>query len=649
MDRAPLAGDWTLWRDFAVRSAGFPIAGLEAFGVDDASSQESSRLREVANDPRFREAVTWQNPAVLANAIDKVAEGRVSKPSKMRQREEAVALYWQRYCSKNDTIGFYGPLAWGRIADAPAPPLHVRSGDLIRERSVHLESWGVQTLAASLDPELRVALGPRSEDDLRRLLEDHPDPGLRARGLAALGALEAARDALARADGAQLPAALAALDAEFVRLTGVAPTRHHGRAYGARTLAYVDCTRDVDVDLGPQLVAGLAPVMTAVLEAGRWYCGQVQQVAHDIIGEILGRTGDGPLMAVLGPCIGALMALPPQLDAQVAELQRRMSDLLGDPDETTLAQRAAAMFADHAPAWPGSAFGSIDIQIVAPDVDAVAAGEQLVVIGDVHPGDNPLGQALFGLRHPDPEGFLDMVVRDGGGQPALLLPPWDPRMGVDARGVTLTHRDDVLVLMPGECPPGGRRAYDAGALLVEGEHVVDRAGTLRVSLADVLGLPTFVTAVRTFELFAAEPHVPRVTIGRTVLRRETWNVPAAEVPGDPEQLAAWADGRGMPRRVFAKSPLERKPMYIDLHSPVLGRILCRHVRQAAAEAPGAPVRFTEMLPLPEDCWLRDSAGRRYASELRLIALDTRTTGRPVPAPPTGPAPGTRGGDRLGRS
>ena len=31
----PMAGDWSLWRDFAVRSAGFPVSGLEAFGGDD--------------------------------------------------------------------------------------------------------------------------------------------------------------------------------------------------------------------------------------------------------------------------------------------------------------------------------------------------------------------------------------------------------------------------------------------------------------------------------------------------------------------------------------------------------------------------------------------------------------------------------------
>ena len=154
-DRVPLAGDWELWRDFAVRSAGFPVSGLDVFGPGD----ESERLSRAAQDARFQEAVTWQNPAALANAVLKVAERSPTKPSRARGREEIVASYLQRYCGKNDTIGFFGPLAWGRIED-DAPPLHARSGELVRSRHVHFEAWPVQALAETLDPELRIAAGP---------------------------------------------------------------------------------------------------------------------------------------------------------------------------------------------------------------------------------------------------------------------------------------------------------------------------------------------------------------------------------------------------------------------------------------------------------------------------------------------------------
>ena len=151
-DHVHLAGDWELWRDFAVRSAGFPVSGLDVFGPGD----ESERLSRAAQDARFQEAVTWQNPAALANAVLKVASGSPTKPSQARKREEIVASYWQRYCGKNDTIGFFGPLAWGRIED-DGLPLHARSGGLVRSRHVHFEAWPVQALAETLDPELRIA------------------------------------------------------------------------------------------------------------------------------------------------------------------------------------------------------------------------------------------------------------------------------------------------------------------------------------------------------------------------------------------------------------------------------------------------------------------------------------------------------------
>jgi hypothetical protein len=40
----------------------------------------------VARDPRFREAVTWQNRAALRNAIDAVAAGRAGASSDGRRR-----------------------------------------------------------------------------------------------------------------------------------------------------------------------------------------------------------------------------------------------------------------------------------------------------------------------------------------------------------------------------------------------------------------------------------------------------------------------------------------------------------------------------------------------------------------------------------
>lgn len=615
-DRAALGGDWVLWRDFAVRSAGFPVSGLAVFGP----GEESERLRAVARDPRFREAVTWQNPAALANAVDRVAAGAPAKPSRTRQREEIVASYWQRYCAKNDTIGFFGPLAWGRIAD-DGSPLAARSGGLVRERDVHLEAWAVQAVAAQIDPGLIVATGPRAEHELRAQLEAHPDAGVRRRGLAALTRLEAARDALAAAPPESLLETLAALDALFVELTGLEPVRNRGRAYGARTLAYVDCLRDLDVTVGPDLVRDMAPALQVMFEAGRWYCGQVNAIGRRVIERAL-PDGRGPFMPVMIEVLRTLMSLPPEIATESAELQRRMASLLADPDPATVAARATTMFSDHRAAWKMAVFHSVDVQIAAADEDAVAAGDYLAVIGDVHAGSNPLMQGVFAHRHPDPAGFLDASAAEMGPGVTILLPPWSAGIGLDARGIPLTPREWVhIAAAPEGRAQGGRHTWPAHELLVDGDDVVDRDGTLRVPLIDVFALPIFVTAVRSFELLAPQEHAPRAAIGRTVLGRESWSVPAAEVPQRCEDVPAFARERDMPRRVFAKSPLERKPMYLDVDSPVLGRILCRLARQAAADAADARMSFTEMLPTPEQSWLTDGAGEHFVSELRLVAVD----------------------------
>jgi Lantibiotic dehydratase, N terminus len=152
-----LAGDWSLWRDFAVRSAGFPVDGLEVFGGEG----ESAGLAEVAVDPAFAEAVIWQNRSAYRTAVAKIAGAGAGSGSKRRQREGVVAGYWQRYCAKNDTVGFFGPLAWGEVCDH-GPAVDVRSGALVASREVHFESWCLEALAHAAGTDAVVPLRDRA-------------------------------------------------------------------------------------------------------------------------------------------------------------------------------------------------------------------------------------------------------------------------------------------------------------------------------------------------------------------------------------------------------------------------------------------------------------------------------------------------------
>lgn len=396
----------------------------------------------------------------------------------------------------------------------------------------------------------------------------------------------------------------------FEDVAGRPAVRRDGDAGGGRTIAYLDCMRDLDLTLGAPVVDELRSTLPAVLYASRWWCGQAFERAQRLLCDIThGRSG--PIAPLLDDLIGATFALWSQMSDEQRELQRRWTSVIAG---STTAARA---FADWTPAWHGSCYHSADLQIAASSQDAIARGEFLLVLGDFHGGANPLLQGLSGRRHPNAAALMYRVAAEAG--PGVYLSP--PRRGMmesTARLWPMFTDGDVIVASGDEPAPPGTRRIALERVVVDDGHVADAEGTFLVPLADFLWLPIFVAAVRTFE---PQGHGSgRAQIGRLVVRRATWAAPAAELPISPDDLAAWARERGMPRRVFVRSPLERKPRYLDLESRILLRTLARFIRPARDQAPRAPVQFTEMLPEPDQCWLEDSRGH-YTSELRMVMLD----------------------------
>ena len=213
-----LAGDWALWRTVCLRAAGLPIQLLDALGdtslagaadaviaaqaaegaqaaqaaegaegtegtegtgaADAADAYEaefqaaqrrlSAALHEAAGLPALREAVAWQNRHALTTGID-VLVRRGPEPDKRnaqtRQQEALVASYLQRYCAKNDTIGFFGPVGWSSIDDSPdisgirVTPAAPRQS--LAARITYLEGWAVRAIMAGRVGALRPWLVPR--------------------------------------------------------------------------------------------------------------------------------------------------------------------------------------------------------------------------------------------------------------------------------------------------------------------------------------------------------------------------------------------------------------------------------------------------------------------------------------------------------
>src|SRR6476620_2804585 len=115
------------------------------------AGQISDSIREIASLPSFREALTWQNRAAIRTALDplmrKPANGGPRR-SQQKQHEELIASYWQRYCVKNDTIGFFGPVGWARFVPQGDPVAAEPGTQITTARKVYWEGWAIEALGA---------------------------------------------------------------------------------------------------------------------------------------------------------------------------------------------------------------------------------------------------------------------------------------------------------------------------------------------------------------------------------------------------------------------------------------------------------------------------------------------------------------------
>ncbi len=187
----PLNRDWALWRWVCLRAPGFSFELHDAVGSPElaeiadqiavADSDElraaydiayakaertlSAALHATAADPRFRRAVSWQNRTALGTGIDSLLRRdpqTVVRTGKYRKYETLVASYLQRYSTKNDTIGFFGPVGWVHIRpDGPAIEHRPKPGGSIAHRTLYVEDWAVRLLAETLTPGLEPWLVPR--------------------------------------------------------------------------------------------------------------------------------------------------------------------------------------------------------------------------------------------------------------------------------------------------------------------------------------------------------------------------------------------------------------------------------------------------------------------------------------------------------
>jgi lantibiotic biosynthesis dehydratase-like protein len=175
------SGKWAIWKPFLLRASGFPAAGVSRLTAPGLARQADTVVAESPDSPRyvgyqqafdaemvrlscelqtivrstdFQLALTWQNHRVVETGLEPFLRRRPGidkRNSQYRQHEDLLANYWQRYCVKNDAIGFFGPVGWGRL-DSGAVTSAVRPGPgLIASSEVFFETWAVDELAAGIE------------------------------------------------------------------------------------------------------------------------------------------------------------------------------------------------------------------------------------------------------------------------------------------------------------------------------------------------------------------------------------------------------------------------------------------------------------------------------------------------------------------
>lgn len=708
--------------------------------------QMHQALQALMYNPRYQEAITWQNRQAAQIVLNRFLQPELTRPQSHKERrgEALLATYLQRYTVKNDSIGFFGPIGWAQW-QANSDPIQVIPGpELIATRHVYFEEWPITALAERLSqnealrpwfvprlmPFLRVegaylhlqvgdpvpltvteaaayracdgqattrqiaqalladpasgltseaALydilqrgqearrlmwgffvpteGAYPERQLRCLLARIDDPVRQAEALRPLDELEAAHHHVGQAAGQpmRLASALTDLDETFTRLTEQAATRHGGATYAARTLVYEDCRRDIHITLGDELKAALAPPLNLLLTSARWYTYETARRYRQALRKLFlqGRTqlpeqAEATRLDLATFWLWAQALLfgdePRPTDMLDTLFQRKWETVLALPEQgrrvqyTSEALQAGVDAQFRAPhsGWQSGRYYNPDVMIAAASADAIRQGNYQLVLGEFHMGFNSLLSSTLLHQHPDPDELRRQIQVDLSG-PRLMPLTSRQQSGQTARTQFMaTSPEDIrLVFAADSWPIAEARSLPLSALVVVDTgrelHVETRDGQHRFDLIELLAHFIGAVILDKFKLVGTRPHTPRITIDKLVVRRESWRFPAEAIETGKEEDAAasflalqrWQQAHELPRFVFVKSPLEKKPIYLDFDSPLYGRIFTRLVRQVQVAAlPDAYLTLTEMLPTHEQVWLPDADGERYTSEMRLVVLDT---------------------------
>jgi len=703
--------------------------------------RQSQSLWEIARNPLFQEAVLWQNRHAFETGIQPIAgqaQSAAVRNQRQREHEQLIANYLQRYCVKNDTIGFFGPIAWGEFVPGNAP-FETRPGPaLVKARRTYFEAWAINQVATSLsstpgmewwspprlaphfhleggmlnvpgsepmqlsplaqavlplcngenlpidilsaihrDPlfldtgrqelldllqsmagqnillwRLVVPVEVNSEINLRNQLLRVQDAQLRQTAMGKLEKLEAAREKVSAAGGdpGRLHSALRNLEAAFEEITQTPGQRNAGATYGGRTLVYEDCQRDLALGAAPELLRPIVPALSVLLTSLRWLMQSTSlsflRIFQETYRELVVRDGAKDVSA-----LAWWMITEPRLIEDPAATQaerifaRKWGEVLPLPpgvrivswESRELRERVEQAFPDLPGHYHPVRYYCPDLLVTGADAEAIGRGQAQYVLGEIHSGKSSLIHAALVAQHPDPSELVRATEWD--------LSPGCFKIAESLAEGKATTRTSEMVLRPADyflsttpdaMAPSGFVSQPFSNLLVT-EHGGRLMATTRDGSRSFEILEAFADLLFSFVIHKATwlpraRYLPRVMIDQLVIQRETWRMPVEEMEFVMEKeeslrflgARGWAKKHGVPQTMFVKVPVEVKPFYVDLSSPVYVEILCKMVRRLKSSSLAErEVTFCEMLPRMADAWLPDGSGAKYTSELRFAIVDLK--------------------------
>ncbi|MEV7776419.1 lantibiotic dehydratase [Kitasatospora sp. NPDC086791] len=652
-----------------------------ALACRQADEEAGERLRDLLADPRVAEAVFLSNPDAYRNMLLPLLAYEGPLTSRWRRVRRQMFTYVQRFCAKNETVSFFGPMAYGTVGEGADAVLR---DDVPRVRRVFFSHWAARALATAIarDPGIlprlafhstgrgdaarepllslvapegtvfrevaraagqparevartlmrlvaeeavTVGLGGGDYDleplaTLRDQLSALPASPARELWLGRIAELSSLIDDLAELPLERKEAAVTALENRFTEFTGKPARRGAGAAYADRAVFFEECASPFALTLGAGLIDDWERQLAPVLEVCAAHGQAAQRAAAAAVRDAFtdgAAGGEGADGTELDLLTYATRAAASRADS-TSTFQAAHAPSYPGTDWRAEVERLT----DEAAALDGDRYAVIDLCPAAPHAAGLGLAAPLVLSRAHH---HLLVHSWLGTMHPDP----DRLGADAAA--------WTAEQDGAVVGLDFGRRNKGYYRFPGRevaMRPLTWTDHDRPELL-KPEDLTVRIGPDEVTLHDPDGrtvsayvpLSDFVKYAPVAALshpqvlhptFTTEDAQPEVALGSVVLQRSRWQVPTAALAA-PEPEARFLALRRLARDTGSRFVFCRSARERKPYLIDLASPLAADlISHVAGESEQLGVE--RMSPGPEELWLRDSEGRRYTSELRMQVI-----------------------------